>query len=295
MTKTRTLAFLLSIMAMITFALPAQAQTKEAYVVRSTDGQTITFFYDKQKAAHTAEGAVWGILEKKGEEGDDSPIWAGSYSDTEQTLTKAVFDASFRDYRPTNTRHWFRYCARLHIIEGLENLNTENVTDMREMFANCYELSSLDLSGFNTENVINMRGMFRECEVLTALDLSTFNTANVTDMSDMFLGCTALSTIYCNDDWNHGVIKSDDMFQDNTKLKGAVAYDAAKTGVEMTNPTTGYFTKKDNTAIPQASITEDTAARAIYTTDGKQTKRIQTGLNILRMNDGTTRKIVKKQ
>lgn len=269
MTKTRTLAFLLSMMAMITFALPAQAQTKEAYVVRSTDGQTITFFYDKQKAARSSEGSVWGILEKKGEEGDDSPIWSGTYDNPEQTLLKAVFDASFRDYRPTNTRHWFRYCARLHIIEGLENLNTENVTDMSDMF--------------------------KSCEALTSLDLSTFNTTNVTNMSDMFLGCTALTTIYCNDDWNHGVIKSDDMFQDNTKLKGAVAYDAAKTGVEMANPTTGYFTKKDNTAIPQASITEDTAARAIYTTDGKQTKRIQTGLNIMRMNDGTTRKIVRKQ
>lgn len=65
--------------------------------------------------------------------------------------------------------------------------------------------------------------------------------------------------------------------------------------VVMMTGTTGYFTKKDNTAISQASITEDTAARTIYTTDGKQTKRIQTGLNILRMNDGTTRKIVKKQ
>ena len=188
----------------------------------------------------------------------------------------------------------FDGCTALTTL-GLSTFNTENVTDMRGMFAYCKALAKIDLSTFNTENVTDMGGMFYGCEALAKIDLSTFNTKNVTDMSDMFFGCTALTTIYCNDDWNHGVTESGDIFRDNTKLKGAVAYDAAKTGVEMANPTTGYFTKKDNTAISQASITEDTAARAIYTTDGKQAKRIQAGLNILRMNDGTTRKIVRKQ
>lgn len=82
-------------------------------------------------------------MEKKGEEGDDSPIWAGSYSDTEQTLTKAVFDASFRDYRPTTTEKWFVYCRSLHTIEGIENLNTENVTDMSDMFLGCTALTTI--------------------------------------------------------------------------------------------------------------------------------------------------------
>ena len=36
------------------------------------------------------------------------------------------------------------------------NFNTDNVTNMEYMFANCYSLNKLDLSKFNTEKVINM-------------------------------------------------------------------------------------------------------------------------------------------
>ena len=54
------------------------------------------------------------------------------------------------------------------------------------MFCDCSSLTSLNLSNFNTNNVTNMREMFRGCSSLTSLNLSNYNTNNVTDMRDMF-------------------------------------------------------------------------------------------------------------
>ena len=69
---------------------------------------------------------------------------------------------------------------------------TNYAEDFDSMFACCYQLESLDLSGFNTEKVENMVDMFNACSKLAEVNLSSFNTANVTDMSYMFAGCNAL-------------------------------------------------------------------------------------------------------
>ena len=47
------------------------------------------------------------------------------------------------------------------------------------MFADCNSLISINLSNFNTQNVTNMSNMFYKCKSLTSLDLSNFNTQNV--------------------------------------------------------------------------------------------------------------------
>ena len=115
------------------------------------------------------------------------------------------------------------------------------------MFYNCKALSSLDLSNFNTQNVTSMFAMFSHCEALTSLDLSNFNTQNVTSMFAMFYDCTSLTTIFCNSDWKNRYYNVDDrsIFYDCTQLKGTyTAYNPHKTGIEMANPTTGYFTSK---------------------------------------------------
>ena len=110
-------------------------------------------------------------------------------------IKKVVFDASFADARPTSCCQWFWYCTNLATIEGIENLNTENVTNMGVMFCVCQKLSSLDLTNFNTGNVTNMSGMFGYCYGLTSLDLTSFNTANVTDMGQMFVDCEGLTSL----------------------------------------------------------------------------------------------------
>ena len=95
---------------------------------------------------------------------------------------------------PKNTSVWFAYLMNLQEIDGLENLDTSNVTNMCGMFLGC-GLTSIDLSSFNTSNVTDMSGMFNECSGLTSLNLSSFNTSNVTNMSGMFYGCSGLTSL----------------------------------------------------------------------------------------------------
>ena len=186
-----------TLFALISFLLAppqrAQAQTREAYVSRSANGSTLTFYYDDQRATRT--GTTWGIEETKKELGNSFPAWAGTFNESDRATGRVVFDASFRDFRPTTTARWFHNYRALQQIEGLENLNTSEVKNMGEMFFGCSELTTPDVSHFNTQNVTNMMGMFSACTGLTSLDVSHFNTQNVTNMRDMFCACWRLTSL----------------------------------------------------------------------------------------------------
>ena len=161
-------------------------------------------------------------------------------------IKKVVFDASFANARPTSCCRWFADCFYLTEIEGIENLNTQNVTDMSWMFNCCYALTSLDVSNFNTQNVEDMTDMFLGCEGLSLLDLSNFNTERVENMSSMFSGCSTLQTIFASDKFVTDQVSGGyDMFLDCTNLKGFIDYisDSDKNGNEYANYKTGYFTK----------------------------------------------------
>ena len=172
--------------------LSAQAQPREAYVSQSEDKTTLTFYYDALRSTRT--GTTWEIMEYSSEN-KIYPAWAGTWDWADKTTTRVVFDASFRDFRPTTTATWFFRCNALKQIEGLEYLNTSEVKDMSSMFYDCQALTSIDLKHFNTKNVTDMSWMFYVCSALTSLDLKNFDTKKVTDMSWMFYGCAALTSI----------------------------------------------------------------------------------------------------
>lgn len=243
--------FLAGFIALLLLPQAAQAQSKEAYVVKSSDKKTLTFYYDDQRSSRTGSN-VWGIEETKMRDyGKTYPAWAGMWYTPESEVTTAVFDASFKNYRPKSTRRWFFNIENLEKIEGLEYLNTSAVTTMAYMFGYCRKLTQLYLSNFNTENVQNMSEMFAGCSSLTSLDLSNFKTEKVQDMRAMFRGCNSLQNIYCNDTWTCS--RSWEMFLGCTSLQGAVAYDSSKTDASMANPETGYFTKKGITGVATAT------------------------------------------
>lgn len=110
-------------------------------------------------------------------------------------IKKVVFKAGFRDETHTTCSKWFSGCTNLTSIEGIENLNTSNVKYMNEMFGQCSNLETLDLSHFNTEKVGNMSNMFNGCTKLRDLNISSFNTENVTNMYGMFYGCSSLDSL----------------------------------------------------------------------------------------------------
>ena len=163
---------------------------KEAYVQQSEDQHTLTFYYDNNRKLRG--GITWDIDETYD---GSTPVWAGTYGSPNDVVTKVVFDASFKDFRPTTTNSWFVNLRNLTTIEGLENLNTSEVTDMSSMFSDCSSLRSLNLSNFNTSKVENMRFMFFGCSSLTELNVSNFNTSAVTSMGEMFFGCSGLKEL----------------------------------------------------------------------------------------------------
>ena len=110
-------------------------------------------------------------------------------------INKVVFDASFANARPTSCYEWFDMCTSLTEIEGIENLNTEKVTNMGSMFSGCYVLNPLDVSNFNTQNVEDMSDMFVSCMDLKSLNVSNFDTQKVKDMSKMFYNCYRLTSL----------------------------------------------------------------------------------------------------
>ena len=258
MTKKRNLTtFMIAIMIML-FSLPANAQGTVGYA--KWEGNTLTFY--------GGESVPEGAFELN--KGEEFPEWGG-----DPNCPKVVFDESFKDVRPTSCYHWFEGFFNLATIEGIENLNTEKVTNMSCMFWGCKKLTSLDLSSFNTAKVTNMgnmfdgcsgltsldlssfntakvenmSGMFWECSGLTSLDLSSFNTAEVTNMSDMFSDCSGLTTIYVSDDFSPDTgTNGSGMFWGCWKLNnGNVSYSENNIGIEMAKCETGYFTKSNLT------------------------------------------------
>ena len=136
-------------------------------------------------------------------EGNATPEWRkekepedGSFVPGEKiNISKVVFDASFANARPTSCFEWFDMCTSLTEIEGIENLNTEKVTNMGSMFSGCYVLNPLDVSNFNTQNVEDMSDMFVSCMNLKSLNVSNFDTQKVKDMNDMFYNCNSLTSL----------------------------------------------------------------------------------------------------
>ena len=179
-------------------------------------------------------------------------------------IKEVVFDASFADARPTSCYKWFWYCTNLATIEGIENLNTENVTNMGVMFCGCQKLSSLDLTNFNTGNVTNMTGMFGYCNGLTSLDLTSFNTANVTDMGQMFVDCEGLTSLDLTSFNTANVTNMGHMFW---YCNGLTSLDL--TSFNTANVTYMYFMFNNCSTL-----------KTIYASDKFVTSKVQSGENM---------------
>ena len=258
---------LFALVAALTCAFGTTAQ--EAYVNFTPEDSTLTFYFDNLRSTRT--GTTYDLnTESNFPEWDNIRIWS--------SVTRAAFDPSFADARPTTSYGWFHLMFKMRSISGIQYLNTSEVTNMGYMFEGCnaltsldlsnfntanvtimdcmllgcYSLTSLDLSSFNTANVIRLYSMFYGCYGLTSLDLSNFNTAKVIAMENMFRSCSSLTTIYAGDEWSTAAVShSNDMFTGCTNLVGGngTTYDENHVDVAYahidggpSNP--GYFTEK---------------------------------------------------
>ena len=267
--KTKLLHPIARLLLAILMCLPiygshAFAQEAESYAVFDKATNTLTFKHDTNKP--TGAFAL--------NEGYNAPGWykSNGYVSNANTIEKVVFDASFANARPTSCCKWFFGCTDLTTIEGIEYLNTENVTEMSGMFCGCKALTMLDVSKFDTKNVQSMSSMFWGCHALTTLDISNFDTQNVTEMSGMFDGCSALTTIYASDKFVTTACKYDyNMFEGCTNLVGAVPYDEYKIGKEMANYTTGYFTDIASKVVESYAVFDEATNTLTFKHDTKKT------------------------
>ena len=150
------------------------------YVVFNSNSRILTFYYDDKQSTRTMDGNVYSL-------GFGSWMIHNSYLDC------VIFDSSFADYKPTSTANWFMNCSNLSSIDGIQYLNTSEVTDMSSMFSGCMYLTSLKLSGFDTGKVTDMSSMFAGCSSLVTITVGDgWTTSNVTASSGMFDGCSNL-------------------------------------------------------------------------------------------------------
>ena len=132
-------------------------------------------------------------------------------------LTKIIIDPGV--VANQNSRGLFSHLGKLKTIQGLENLDTSQVTDMSYMFFTCSELTTLDVSHFNTSKVTDMSYMFTDCQDLPSLDVSYFNTSKVTDMSHMFAYCPSLLNLDVSHFNTSKVTDMSEMFADCRSLR----------------------------------------------------------------------------
>lgn len=140
-----------------------------------------------QNKLEPIENAIESFDESKNQDGS-----VMSYIVENEDSTKTAYLQSNNKIVLETGEYTFGYFFDVVEIEGFENLDTKNVTNMSNMFSNCMNLVSLDLSSLITNNVTNMSNMFSGNENLTSLNLSNWSTNNVTDMSYMFSNCISL-------------------------------------------------------------------------------------------------------
>ena len=90
----------------------------------------MTYYYDYQRASRSGLTKLY----------DPVTRYAFPSSIFNKKVLKAVIDPSMKEAKMTSMSDMFSYCSQITSIEGLENLNTDIVTDMSLMFLFCSKL-----------------------------------------------------------------------------------------------------------------------------------------------------------
>ena len=96
---------------------------------------------------------------------------------------------------------------RLTNVNALSNWDTSNITDISDLFYNCWNLSDISgLKNWDTSKVVSMARTFYSDDLsmkLTNLDdLSNWDVSNVKNMQSMFGGCRELTDVSAIENWD---------------------------------------------------------------------------------------------
>ena len=290
------------VLAAVLMSIGVKAAT-ELYSSYNESKSTLTYYYDDQRSVRQDAGEITQSYNPA----VTSPGYDRFSTYYTHVLT-GVIDESMKEVRLTSIDKMFAGLERMTSIEGMENLVTDDVTDMYRAFFGCESLKTIDLSHFHTDKVTSMEGLFYECSSLRSVDLSSFNTANVTnmyamffgcyslkslnltqlniakvtEMGEMFMGCNTLKTIYCNDDWSKSAANSLDMFKDCRSLAGEFGTQCdGKTNIGKTyarpdggEGDEGYFTPTNRPVEVYTSFNESNSTLTYYCDDQRLARTI---------------------
>ena len=162
-------------------------------------------------------------------------------ADDADKVTTVKIESAVKNAKITSTKMWFCAMPNLTTVEGLENINWSNVTDVSYMFAEDTKLTSIDL------RKTNLTG--KKCDY-------------------MFQSCSALKTIYCDDDYSSTLASATQMFYGCSSLKGqkGTTYSSSHTDASYARPDAasapGYFTGKVKELYSRCSA--DTTVLVLY-------------------------------
>lgn len=80
-------------------------------------------------------------------------------------------------------------------IINTQAVDISRLTNMSNMFKDCPNVETLDLTGWNFENITNMSNMFNGCSKLKEIKANEINAINSSTFTNFLSNCPAIETI----------------------------------------------------------------------------------------------------
>jgi len=227
------------------------------YACYTSSNTTLTFYYDNQRSSRTGETYSLNT-------GDREPGWESAGKNVE--VTKVVFAPSFADARPTTTYDWFYKMSKLETIEGMEYLNTSEVTNMEYMFNNCSKLRTICVGdSWTTSAVTSSADMFYGCISLVGGKGTTWDSSNPTNKTYAHIDGGPSNPGYFT--IIQGMSSDPYDFIENGIYYKFTGYN----DVEVVNDgTDGYFCYSGNVEIPEAAYNAEDGWYYLVTSIGER-------------------------
>lgn len=104
-------------------------------------------------------------------------------------------DNNYSTSLTTKMEQMYFGCRELTNNNDISDFDTSNVTTMRNMFGEDYEMQSYDIKSWDVDKVKNFEFMFNQNYAVTSLDLTGWTTKSATSMQNMFSSMYTLTEL----------------------------------------------------------------------------------------------------
>lgn len=123
-----------------------------------------------------------------------------AYEYEDSTYSYAYSYAYHGSYVDDNIRYAyiynFGYTYTCKQVDKFEQVKSGFVKNMNHMFANCYNLTTVNLAYMNISNCLDMQGMFENCYNLKTVIFGRYACNDLLHTKDIFRGCDSLEHVY---------------------------------------------------------------------------------------------------